>query len=122
MQRLTAEAEQEPGSAGVRYAVIGLMHLESGRDLQATEALKKADSRLADDAMISFYLARAFSSVGHHVSRSLPWNAPSIEIPSGQTRCRSTRHSLGTIGGETERTMHLRCGTDLKRHSPTIAA
>lgn len=50
--------------AGARYMILGLLQMQRGREVDALDALAKAERLRPDDAMVSFYYGKALLSVG----------------------------------------------------------
>jgi len=58
------DVDDSAADAGARAMILGLVQLQRGQPALAAESLKKAESRLPDDAVCSHYLGRALLAVG----------------------------------------------------------
>ncbi len=58
------ESESNDDRSGAKSMLLGLIHMQRGRDADAVAALKRAEPLLADDAMVSYYLGKALLLVG----------------------------------------------------------
>lgn len=65
MMDLRTQGQQGGEQAGACYMLLGLLQLQRGHDEDAASTLAKAEELRSDDAMASFYHAKALLLLGH---------------------------------------------------------
>ncbi len=63
--QLRQRVQSAGDNTGTQWCLLGLMESQRGRDFDAVECLTKAEQKMPQDALVSFYLARSLNYLGN---------------------------------------------------------